>query len=77
MRITSFAKRAVVVLCFKDEPMDNTNKALMTSPRTRPGPDVSGSSGAKRRSEGYVTYRLLTEQQERREAAKAGVGKGK
>ena len=94
---------------FKDEPMDNVNKALMTFAAYNAGP---GRLRQLRREAGqrgldpnvwfgnvervaserigretvtyvsniykyYITYRLLTEQLERREAAKAGVAKPK
>ncbi len=94
---------------FKDEPMDNLNKALMTFAAYNAGPGRVRQLRREAEKRGldpnvwfgnveriaserigretvtyvsniykyYVTYRLLTEQQARRDAAKAAVGKGK
>ena len=94
---------------FKDEPMDNLNKALMTFAAYNAGPGRVRQLRREAEKRGldpnvwfgnveriaserigretvtyvsniykyYITYRLLTEQQARRDAAKAAVGKGK
>ena len=94
---------------FKDEPMDNLNKALMTFASYNAGPGRVRQLRREAETRGlnrnvwfgnvervaserigretvtyvsniykyYVTYRLLTEQQQRRDAAKAAVATGK
>ena len=94
---------------FKDEPMDNLNKALMTFAAYNAGPGRLRQLRREAEKRGlnpnvwfgnvervaserigretvtyvsniykyYITYRLLTEQQDRRDAAKAAIGKGK
>ena len=94
---------------FKDEPMDNVNKALMTFAAYNAGPGRLRQLRLETQKRGldpnlwfnnvervaserigretvtyvsniykyYITYRLLTAQRERREAAKAEVGKRK
>jgi len=94
---------------FKDEPMDNLNKALMTFAAYNAGPGRLRQLRRETEARGlnpnvwfgnvervaserigretvtyvsniykyYITYRLLTEQQQRREAAKAAVKKRK
>jgi hypothetical protein len=60
---------------FKDEPMDDLNKMLMTFAAYNAGPDACGSSGVKQRSEASIPISGSTTSKNRRRLGADSVAK--